>query len=477
MRSNAFLLSAIGLLASCAAGPDFHSPAPPATEAYTPGEQPDVTTPPEGDGERQHLLKGGDVDFRWWRLFSSDVLDTLVEDALARSPNVLQAQALLREAQADFSAQVRGTMFPALDAQLGVTREKVDPAAFGIPNVPRTPPFTLYNAQVNVSYTFDLFGANRRLIEGAHARAEYQAYEAQATELTLAANVVSAAIRRVDLQTQIDHTDAMLQVQARQLAISEERYRVGGIALEVLQDQRGQLEQLRASLPLLRVQLQQIEHQLAVYTGNPPAERVLPSMTLRDLRLPAEVPLTLPSELVRKRPDIRASEALWHQASADLGLATANMFPQLTLAGMAGSERTHAREIVDGTNVWSIGARLMQPIFHAGELRAKRKSAVAAYEAAAQAYAQAVLSALQQVADSLRALEGDAIALQARTRAAEWSSSSLMIAQQRYAAGGISEFSLLDVQRQALQALLDQDRARAQRYLDTTALLHALAGK
>ncbi|MBV8855171.1 MAG: hypothetical protein JOY91_17305, partial [Sinobacteraceae bacterium] len=123
MRSNAFLLSAIGLLASCAAGPDFHSPAPPATEAYTPGEQPDVTTPTEGDGERQHLLKGGDVDFRWWRLFSSDVLDTLVEDALARSPNVLQAQALLREAQADFSAQVRGTMFPALDAQLGVTRE------------------------------------------------------------------------------------------------------------------------------------------------------------------------------------------------------------------------------------------------------------------------------------------------------------------------------------------------------------------
>ncbi len=477
MRSKVLLLSAVGLLSACAAGPDFHSPAPPHTDAYTPGEQPDFTIPAVGDGERLHVLKGVDGDARWWRLFSCDALDTLVDDALARSPNVLQAQALLREAQADFTAQVRATTFPALDAQLGVTREKVDPAAFGIPNVPRTPPFTLYNAQVNVSYTFDLFGANRRLIEGARARAEYQAYEAQATELILAVNVVSAAIRRVDLQAQIDHTEAILEVQAHQLAISEERYRVGGIAFEVLQDQRGQLEQLRASLPALTVQLEQVEHQLAVYTGKPPAERVLPSLTLQDLRLPLEVPLTLPSELVRKRPDIRAAEALWHKASADLGLATANMFPQLTITGMAGSERTHASDIIDGTNVWSIGARLMQPIFHAGELRAKKRSAVAAYEAAAQAYEQAVLNALQQVADSLRALEGDSIALQARTRAAELSLNSLTIAQQRYAAGGISEFSLLDVQRQERQASLDQDRARAQRYLDTTALLHALAGK
>lgn len=465
------------LLSACAMGPEFQRPKAPATARYTAGEQPAVTAAATGEGgEAQRFVSGAPVPTRWWESFQCEPLNALVAQALAHSPTVLEARARLRQAQADLTAQARGTLYPRVDAQLGVTRQKVDPAAFGIPNVPSAPPFTLYNAQVNVSYTLDLFGANRRLVEGVRAQSEYQSYETAAAELTLAANVVAAAIRQADLEAQVDYTGQLLAAQSRQLAISEERYQAGGIALEDLQNQRSQLAQLRATLPMLQAQRQQIDHQLAVYTGQPPSEAAMPRFRLSDLHLPAELPLTLPSELVRRRPDVRASEALWHEAGANVGVATANLFPTLTLSGNAGSDATSASTLADSFNVWSIGAKLLQPIFHAGELRAKRRSAAAAYDAAAEAYEQTVLASLQQVADCLRALEGDALALQARDVASEQSAGSYGVARQRFEAGGISENSLLDAQRQQLQSALDRSHAEAQRFTDTVALLHALAG-
>jgi NodT family efflux transporter outer membrane factor (OMF) lipoprotein len=400
----------------------------------------------------------------------------LVEQALAHSPTVLQARARLREAQEDLTAQTRGTVYPAFDAQLGATRQKINPAAFGFPGVQPAPPFTLYNAQVNVSYTIDVFGGNRRLVEGARAQAEYQAYETQAAELTLAANVITAAIRQADLQAQIDYTEQLLEAQSRQLAIAEERYRAGGISLEDLQNQRSQLEQLRATLPPLQAQRQQLGHQLAVYTGQTPAQAAVPRFRIEDLKLPTDLPLTLPATLVQRRPDVRASEAMWHEAGANVGVATANMFPNLTISGYAGSQRTNAGDLVDSFNVWSIGAKLLQPIFHAGELHARKRSAVAAYDVAAQAYQETVLESLQQVADLLRVLEADALALKARSQAFEQSRASYAIAQQRFDVGGVSELAFLDAKRQQLQTDLDRSRAAAQRLTDTTALLHALAG-
>jgi outer membrane protein TolC len=188
------------------------------------------------------------------------------------------------------------------------------------------------------------------------------------------------------------------------------------------------------------------------------------------------VPLALPSELIERRPDVRASEALWHEASANVGVASANLFPHLTISGSLGSERSQASQLVDGTNVWSVGANLLQPIFHGGELHAKKRSAVAAYDAAAAAYEETVLESLQQVADSLRVLEADALALHARALAAEQSASSAAIAQQRFEAGGISEYSLLDAHRQDLATALDRSHAEAQRLADTAALMHALNG-
>jgi NodT family efflux transporter outer membrane factor (OMF) lipoprotein len=476
MQTRIFVLATAGLLTACAVGPNFQEPRAPASDRYTAGVQPEATAAGGAAVAVQHFSKGGAVPGRWWESFQCDALNALVAEALAHSPTVLEARARLREAQEDLTARSRGTLYPAFDAQLGVARQKIDPAAFGFPGVPPAPPFTLYNAQVNVSYTLDLFGANRRMVEGVRAQSDYQGYETQAAELTLAANVVAAAIRQSDLQAQIEYTAELLEAQGRQLAIDEDRYRVGGIALEDLQSQRRQLAELRATLPALHAQRQQIDHQLAVYTGASPSEAAIPRLTLADLHLPTEVPVTLPSELVRRRPDVRASEALWHQAGANVGLATANLFPNLTISGYAGSDRTRAADLVDSFNIWSIGAKLLQPIFHAGELRAKKRSAVDAYDAAAQGYQQAVLVSLQQVADSLRVLEADALALQARSAASEQSAANYAIARQRFDVGGISELSLLDARRQNLQSGLDRSHAEAQRLADTAALLHALAG-
>jgi NodT family efflux transporter outer membrane factor (OMF) lipoprotein len=470
-------LASVSLLSACAVGPNFRPPAAPPTDQYTAGEEPRATAAAPGEGgAAQHFVAGAVVPARWWESFHCAPLDALVEEALAHSPTVLEARARLEEAQADLTAQSRGTLYPALDAQLGITRQKVNPAAFGFPQIPASPPFTLYNAQVNVSYTLDAFGGERRMIEGARAQAEYQSYESEAAQLTLAANVVAAAIRQADLEAQVDYTERLLEAQGRQVAISEQRYRAGGIALEDLNNQRNQLEQLRATLPALRAQRQQVDHQLAVYTGKPPAAAAVPRFKLGDLGLPEELPVTLPSDLVRRRPDVRASEALWHQAGANVGVATANLFPILTISGYAGSDTTKISDLVDSFNVWSIGAKLLQPIFHAGELHAKKRSAVAAYDAAAQAYEQTVLESLQQVADSLRTLEADALTLKARANASEESAASYAIARERFAVGGISELSLLDARRQDLQSELDRSRAEAQRLADTVALLHAVSG-
>lgn len=477
MRIPPLLAIAATVLAGCALGPEFRRPAAPATEQYTAERQPEATVAPGGEaGAAQRFVSGSAPPSRWWESFQCEALNALVSDALTHSPTARQARARLREAQEDLTAQTGATLYPSVDAQLGATREKVNPAAFGFANVPQAPAFELYNAQVNVSYTLDLLGANRRMLEGVRAQTEYQTYETEAAELTLAANVVAAAIRQADLAAQVEYTEQMIAAASRQLAISEERYRAGGIALEDLDTQLSQLEQLRATLPLLTAQRREVDHLLAVYTGKAPAAAATARFRLSDLHLPAEVPLTLPSELVQRRPDVRASEALWHEASANVGMATANLFPRLTLSGYVGSQRSQASQLVDGTNVWSIGASLLQPIFHGGELRARKRSAVAAYDAAAAAYEETVLESLQQVADGLRVLEADALTLESRSLAAERATASHAIAQQRFEVGGISEFSLLDAERLELQTGLDRSHTEALRLADTAALMHALNG-
>ncbi|SFH62892.1 efflux transporter, outer membrane factor (OMF) lipoprotein, NodT family [Collimonas sp. OK307] len=466
-----------GLLSACAVGPDFKTPAAPAVQQYTSGTPVTATVASAGaGGVAQRFDPAMDIPAQWWALFHSPQLDALVREALANSPLMAQAKATLRQASETLSGQTGATRYPQIDLQLGSKRQQIDTAALGIPNVPQAGPFTLYNAAVDVSYTVDAFGANTRMLEGLQAQVQNQADELQAMRLTLAANVVTAAIRQASLRTQIVSSEQMLQLQHQQLDIMEQRFAAGGIARRDLKNQHTLVAQSEAALPALRQQLAQVSHQLAVYLGKAPAQVDVQPLDLNTLTLPATLPLSLPSALARQRPDIRAAEATLHQASAQVGVAMANLYPQLTISGSVGAEQTRISEIANSLNVWSIGIKLMQPLFHGGELRAKKRSAIAAYDAAAAGYQQTVLQALQQVADSLRALENDARALQARTQAAENAADSLTITQRQYQAGGVSHLSLLDAQRQRMQTDLDRTVAQAARFTDTAALLQALGG-
>jgi NodT family efflux transporter outer membrane factor (OMF) lipoprotein len=483
-RRAAIVLGASSTLCGCAVGPTFNPPEPPAVATYTPAPQPDVTEAAPGPGgEAQHFVPADTVGGAWWQAFGSPALDQLVQQALDDSPTLAQTRMKLVQAQQDVLAQAGGTQWPQVDASVNATREKTDPAAFGIGSLASGrsfPPFTLYSAKVSVSYTLDLFGANRRALEALAAQVDYQQYELDAARLSLAGNVVTAAVRRASLGKQIELTQQLLADQSRQLDITEQRYRAGGVSRMDLLSQRSQVEQTRASLAPLRTQLAQADHQLAVYVGRAPGQPSIGDrgdtglLDLDGLALPAELPLTLPSALARQRPDIRASEALLHQASANVGVATANLYPQLTLAASTGPEGIRVTDLV---NLWSVGAGLTQPLFHGGQLQARKRSAVAAYEAALAAYRQTVLQALEQVADALRALEQDAIELQSRDQAQRDAHASAEIASQRFAAGGLSQLGLLDTERQELQTTLDRTKVQAQRLADTAALYQALGAR
>jgi len=460
-------------LMGCTVGPRFHAPAPPTVATYTPEPQPESTlSSPGNEGSAQKLKNGGDVPAQWWTLFQSPELDRMVREALANSPTLAQASARLKEAQEEANARTGATKYPNVNATVSAQREQVNLAAFGVP-FPSPPPFGLLNGSVAVSYALDLFGANRRLIESLNAQEEFQNWQLEGARLMLAGNVVAAAIRQAQLRSQIDLTRRLLALQEQQLGIIEQRVSAGGLAAYNVSQQRTLVEQTRALLPPLEQQFDVINHQLAVLLGKPPAEAHIDSIDLDKLRLPEELPVSLPSSLARQRPDIRAAEALMHQASANVGVATANLYPQITLSASGGAIGT---SFTQGGPIWSFGGSLAQPIFNGGALRAEKRKAVAACEEAGANYQEVILQAFQQVADTLRAIEHDAQTLQARTAAVEQAEATYNTASRRFGAGGISQLALLDAQRQYLQTSLDRTATIADRYSDSASLFQALGG-
>jgi len=469
-RLGIVVLLAFALLCGCTVGPHYHAPAPPTVATYTPDPQPATTV--TSAGPAQHLNPAMDIPEQWWTLFRSPELDRLVREALANSPTLAQATARLKQAQEEANARTGATKYPSVNATVSAQREQVDLATFGVP-FPSPPPFGLLNGSVAVSYALDLFGSNRRLVEGLAAQADYQNWQLEGARLMLAGNVVSAAIRQAQLRSQIDLTRQMFALQQQQLDIIEQRVQAGGLALYNVSQQRTLVEQTRAAIPPLEQQLDVINHQLALLIGKPPAEAHIEAITLDTLHLPEELPVTLPSSLVRQRPDIRAAESLMHQASANVGVATAHLYPQITLSASGGGIGT---SFTQGGPVWSIGGALAQPIFNGGALRAEKRQAVAAYEEAGANYQQVVLQAFEQVADTLRAIDHDAQTLQARSEAAAQAEATYSIASQRYSAGGISQLTLLDAERQYLQTSFDRINSAANRYVDSASLFQSLGG-
>ena len=462
-------------LAACAVGPNFHAPPAPAVDHYTPGTQPSATVgSPGAGGAAQTLELGEDVPASWWELFQSPALDRLIQQALHDSPNLAAAEATLRAARENYLAE-RSALLPTVDAQAQATRERVPGAAFGLPSFPSSI-FTLYDAAVNVSYRVDLFGAARRQLEAERAQWDYESWELEAARLSLIGNVVTTAIDAASLQSQITALTEALSTQRSQLDVVQRQQHVGAASQADVLTQRGQVAQTEASLPGLEKSLAQAQHRLAVLLGQPPAAGA-PALTLEDLHLPAELPLSVPARLVRQRPDIRASEAQLHQASAQLGVATANLYPQLNLTGLIGTESLAANELFKpGTAAWNIGGSLTQPLFHGGQLLAQRRAAAANLDEAAAQYRETVLSALQEVADTLRALESDARALRSQAAAEQSAAGSLGIVGKQYQLGAVSYVTLLIAQRQYAQAHQARVQALAARFADSATLLQALGG-
>ena len=452
---------------ACTVGPDFKPPEPPTAARYT-----RAPVAPEG----QTLVEGRDVPAAWWTLFQSPKLDALVREALEANPRLASAQAALRKAQEDLEIR-RGDRYPKIDANGRVTSVDVGPESLDVAALPVDTPLTLYDASVSVRYTLDLFGKTRRELEALQARTDYEGFQLEGARLMLAGNVVTAAIRIASLTDEIEHTESVVDLQTKRVAIAERLEALGGIAHVEVVTRARELARTRATLPPLREQLDRTRHRLATYLGRAPAEAEIPGLHLAELTLPAELPLSLPSELARQRPDIRAAESLLHEASARVGVATANLYPQITLSATAGSLATSLGDLFSsGTGFYFIGGSLLQPIFHGGELKARKRSAVAAFDQAGAAYQEAVLAGLQDVADTLSALDHDAAALKEREEAAQLAEEALAITSKRYDAGGVSQLDLLDAEREHHEALLARTRAAADRFADSAALFQALGG-
>lgn len=461
-------------LASCAVGPDFKSPAAPADAGYSPEKLADTTATDGAGGAAQHFNAGEDIPGEWWSLFHSPALDALVKESLAHNPDITAAQASLREAHENTLA-TEGNFFPTLNAEFTHTREKFNGAAFGQPNTHGF--FSLNTGQVSVGYAPDVFGGTRRQVEASEAAESFQRFQLEAAYLTLTSNVVAAAVQEASLRAQIAATQDIVKAESDQLDLLNHQFQLGAVARSAVLQQTATLAQEKATLPPLQKQLAQQRDRIAALAGRFPNHPPDETFDLATLTLPQALPVSLPSRLVEQRPDVRAAEATLHQASAEIGVATANMLPQFNLTGDIGTDAaTIGSMFAAGTGIWSIAAGVTQPLFHGGTLLHEKRAAEAAYDAAAAQYRGTVLSAFQNVADTLRALQSDADALQADTAAERSASESLSLARDQYRLGAVSLIELLNAETTYEQARIALVQAQAARYADTAALFEALGG-
>ena len=459
----------------CTVGPDFHRPVAPADTGYTPEPLARQTASVNARaGEAQQFLPAKDIPGEWWTLFRSAPLNRLIEQSLHANPDLDAAQAALRQAQENVRAE-QGALFPTLGAGFQAEKERISGATFGEPSLAAT--FGLITPQLNVSYAPDVFGGVRRQIESLQAQAEYQRFELEATYLTLTSNVVVAAVLEASLRGQIVATQDIIRDQAQSLHLVQQRFNLGGASQADVLTQQAQLAQTRATLPPLQKQLEQTRNQLTALAGQLPSHEVGETFGLDSMHLPEELPVSLPSQLIEQRPDIRAAEAQLHAASAEIGVATANQLPQFTITGSLGTAATSFTNLfAPGTGIWTIAGGVTQTLFDAGTLLHKKRAAVAAFDQTAAQYRSTVIKACQNVADALRALQSDADAMVAQAASERAAAASLNLAERQYQLGAIDYLILLNAQRTWQQARINLVQAEANRYSDTAALFQALGG-
>jgi NodT family efflux transporter outer membrane factor (OMF) lipoprotein len=459
------------LLAGCTVGPDFRPPAAPDTSRMT--ERALAASTAQSDttgGTAQSLVSGRDIRGDWWTLFHSPQINALVNRALSANPDITAAQATLREARENTRAE-QGNQYPQVSASVSGERERN--------SLMGQPPsaYNVISGSLSISYTLDAFGGVRRQVEQLGAQADYQRFELEATYLTLVANVVNAAINEASLQRQIDTTHDIIRAYAQAVDLTRRRFELGGVSQADVLQQQALLDAQAAKLPGLHKQIEQQRNQLAVYLGGIPSQYDRPSLDLADLTLPAELPVSLPSALVEQRPDIRAYAALLHSATANVGIATANMLPQISLTGEYGRDGTGLSNLFNPAGIiWSIAGSLTQPIFQGGALRAKRQAAIAAADVAAAQYSSTVNSAFQDVANALVAVQRDAETLAADLQAEKTAAASLRVARAQYEAGGGTYLNVLTAEQSDQTARLALVSVQATRFTDSVALFQAVGG-
>jgi NodT family efflux transporter outer membrane factor (OMF) lipoprotein len=337
--------------------------------------------------------------------------------------------------------------------------------------------YNLFTPQVSVSYVPDVFGLNRRTAESLEAQQQAVRYQMIATYNTLTANVVVTAIQEGAVQAQIDVTHRLIDIMTNIVQIVQYQFDKGYASGVDLSAQKSQLAQVAATLPPLLKQSAQLRDLLAVLAGRYPSRAPSDKFELSSLQLPADLPVSLPSELVAQRPDLRQAEANLHAASAQIGIAAANRLPNIQLTANAGRTALAIGELfASGTGFWSLGAAATAPIFDGGMLRHQELAAKAAYDQAAEQYRSTALTAFQNVADTLTALEQDAEALKAAANADDAAKTTLDLVQRQAQDGYVGYLALLSAEQAYLQAQINLAQSQSNRFSDTAALFQALGG-
>ena len=462
----------LSVLSACAVGPDFTSPNAPPVMHYTKGADP--TTTADAGNTMQIFTSGAKVDPAWWHLFKSPKLDAILEEAKVYNPGLEAAAASLRQSQDNLRSGY-GIFFPNIDGDAGATRQRYTPSALGQKSEASI--FNLFTLSATVSYALDIWGGERRMIENLGAEVDVADATEKATYLSLSANIANTVIAKAAYHDEIEAMQQLIIMQKKQVNLAELQERAGTVPYSNVLSLRSQLASFAATLPALEQKLVQCDDLLATLAGHTPAEGNVMEISLIDLTLPNDLPVSVPSDLVRQRPDILVAEAAAHAASANVGESTAALLPNITLTGSYGARSNAINSVFASSgNFWSFGAGLTTPIFDGGTLWFKREAAIDSFQQAMALYRQNVLIAFAQVADTLHALDHDAAALQAEDEALSSATQALHLVQANYKAGLRTYLDVLNADVQAHQAQIAKLQAVAVRYQDTVALFAALGG-
>ena len=474
--SHLIAASALLVTAGCAVGPKFKKPPAPNVNGYT--AAPISTTSSTSNvvgGESQHLVEGQDIPGEWWIWFHSKPLNDLIERSLKANPDLKAAQAALLVARENMLAQ-RGAYYPSINGGFSANRAKSSAEISPVTNTSALN-YSLYTPQVSVSFVPDVFGLNRRAVESLQAQEQQARFALAATHITLSSNVAAAAIQEAQLRGQIDATHELITINSDMLKILRDQYAKGYASQLDVAAQESQLAQVTATLPPLLKQLAQQRDLLAVLSGGLPNKDLVEKFELSSLQLPQELPLSLPSQLVEQRPDVRQAEENLHSASAQIGIARANRLPSFALTADAGSMAVVLGHLFSGgTGFWDVAAGVTQPIFEGGTLMHRERAARAAYTQASEQYRSTVLTAFQNVADTLNALQQDADGLKSAAAAKDAASVTLDLTKKQLEAGYANYLALLSAEQAYQQALINLVQAQSNRYADTAALFQALGG-